>query len=232
MKKEEIVSTTQFYNTIAGEYDKHLASPKDVTVREEIASFFKKTVPAGLILDFGGGTGLDLSWLIEGGYKVFFCEPAENMKNQAIVISNRYAEEVRPHFLEKSDFRLWQQNNLPFEGKVKAVLANFGVLNYIEDLPLLFEKLSFLLDNRGSVVVNLLYASPARLLSRYFKNTVKALLRGEKIKTGSQYKGLVHEATLYSIRDIEKAAEKYFVLEERKKIGKKSDFILLHLVKI
>jgi len=231
MKKKEIVSTTHFYNTIAGEYDKHLANPKDVTVREEVASFFKSIVPAGLILDFGGGTGLDISWLIEGGYKILFCEPAENMKNQAIIISKQYAEDVRPSFLEQSNFRLWQQNNLPVEKKVSAILANFGVLNYIDDLTLLFEKLSLLLDDRGSIVINLLYASPARLLSKYFKNTVKALLRREKIKTGSHYKGLVHEATLYSIRDIEKAAEKYFALKARKKLGKKSDFILLHLVK-
>lgn len=231
MKKPLTVSTTHFYNEIASEYDRQLSGAGDRMVRHQVAEFFKAKVPAGSIMDFGGGTGLDLPWLTECGYHVFFCEPAEKMRRQAEIASSSGAQ-ASVIFLSgsKCDFHSWAPEGPPVNVKLNAILANFGVINYIDELPILFEKFSFCLKDNGSVVINLLHPVKYKLLTRYLKNSVRAFINGEKIKAGSRYGDIAHQTTLYSVSDIKRAAEKYFVLNQYFRLDK-SDFLLLHLVK-
>ena len=233
MKKKQIVPPVQFYNEIALVYDTHLDTIKDKTVRDEVAAYFSSSVLTGKVLDFGGGTGLDLPWLLADGYDVYFCEPAEKMREVAQSRAQIYNQRKQPFFLptDKTNYQAWNSLNLPLAEKLNGILANFGVLNYINNLPLLFENFSFLLEEKGSVIINLLYASPQKLFSKYLKNTLKAILKGERVKSGSSYRDVAHETTLYSLSKIRKASSKYFVLKKYKPLGKNSDFLLIHLVK-
>ena len=231
-RKFQTVSTTHFYNEIAPKYDELMGSLKDTEMRKELASYFKSNVGSGSVLDFGGGTGLDLPWLLDSGYHVFFCEPASAMKARAEELIEKNTFKAMPVFLppEKSDFRLWDESNLPFEGELNTVLANFGVINYVKDLPLLFEKFNFLLTENGSIIASLLYANPRKLFTKYFVRSIIARIKGEKVKTGSEYAGKRHETFLYSIKDIKNASKEYFTLKTFKPL-RNSDFLLLHLVK-
>lgn len=231
MGNTKLVSTTHFYDSIADAYDKFLSNPRDESVRREVSSFFRATVPGNAVMDFGGGTGLDLPWLLENRYKVYFCEPSVNMRRRAEEQARQYEETNMPVFLQQTDFVQWEGNHVPFDEKLSGILANFGVINYVSNLPLLFKTFHCLLHDHGSVVASVLYASPSKLLLKYFGNTIRAFARGEKVKTGSEYGGVRHETTLYSLKDIEYAAKKYFVLSSHKTLGGNSDFLLIHLTK-
>src|SRR3569832_2166660 len=116
MEKENI----QFYDSIAEEY-KALDSqePSNTIVREKVKDRFLDTVQGTAVLDFGGGTGLDLEWLSQRFTKVYFCEPSEKMRAQAIRFN---AEKLKGNpvvFLNnnQSDFQTWTVSN-PFIEKL------------------------------------------------------------------------------------------------------------------
>ena len=48
----------------------------DKIVRAKVANKFCDIVKDGGVLDFGGGTGLDIQWLTNKNFAVFFCEPS------------------------------------------------------------------------------------------------------------------------------------------------------------
>ena len=78
-----------YYNEIADFYD-HIMEKKDSNkiVRGKVAEKFCDIVKEGNVLDFGGGTGLDLDWLTSKGYSVFFCEPSSGMREKAVNHNN------------------------------------------------------------------------------------------------------------------------------------------------
>jgi SAM-dependent methyltransferase len=228
MANTQLVSPNQYYDSIAGDYNRYLSNPRDEMVRTEVAQYFRSAVHGKLIMDFGGGTGLDLPWLIDGGYKVFFCEPSSNMRRLAEERVHAYPDIARPVFLTHTDFREWK-TEAPIADKLNGILANFGVLNYVDDLEPLFAAFHSLLDERGVLIVNVLYASRAKLIRKYFRNVLKAWWRNEKVKTGSQYKGVRHETILHSSMDIENGSKAYFDIKFAKDLGDNSDFRLVHL---
>src|ERR1700760_2851105 len=85
------MQTTAFYDTIAEQYDSHLTA-SDESVRNIVAGAFEETVKGAKVMDFGGGTGLDLHWLTKK-YQVFFVEPSTNMRSVAVA-NNQAAKHV------------------------------------------------------------------------------------------------------------------------------------------
>ena len=54
-----------YYDAIANDYNDMLDKNPDRIVREKVTTKFCSIVKASAVLDFGGGTGLDLDWLAE-----------------------------------------------------------------------------------------------------------------------------------------------------------------------
>ena len=55
-----------YYNEIAADYDAILQKDVNNTaVRLKLAAKFTTLVKSGRVLDFGGGTGQDLGWLLQ-----------------------------------------------------------------------------------------------------------------------------------------------------------------------
>ena len=74
-----MIPTTSYYDIIAKDYNSHMTI-SDNNIRNYTIKSFKDNIPNGNILDFGGGTGLDLPFLVPDKYKVQFLEPSLNMR--------------------------------------------------------------------------------------------------------------------------------------------------------
>lgn len=77
-KKNKVVSAKEFYNEIADQYDDQLSIDKDKLIRSDVETYVKKYFGSGVVLDFGGGTGLDLSWLLQAELR--FTSPSRPTK--------------------------------------------------------------------------------------------------------------------------------------------------------
>jgi SAM-dependent methyltransferase len=150
-----------YYDRVAEEYDSMLGREvSNAEARTRVSKAFMELVPSGSVLDFGGGTGLDLGWMCAQGYRVFFCEPSAGMRKKAEEYNHRSIPGGQVKFLsgDETDFMKWAQQRPPFAGNIDGILANFAVLNNIEDLQKLFACLSLLLRPKGWLLACLLEA--------------------------------------------------------------------------
>jgi SAM-dependent methyltransferase len=222
---------TQYYDQIADDYDELLQKePQNTAVRQKVEKLFKQFVPQGTILDFGGGTGQDLSWMANHGYKVYFCEPSSKMRKIAMT----EFESLTNHqimFLDDSnaDFTVWP-NQSPFPEKVDAILSNFAVLNSIADVEAVFIGLSSVLRPGGHAITLVLDGRRKMLLKKHLKAFVKSIFFSRPIVSKIHYKGFSHLVYLHSYQKLKMAAHPHFI------VNKKSEFIefgfmLLHFIK-
>ena len=133
-KPLNILQSASFYDVVAGNYNNHMTE-MDNKIRERVRNEFKNKVARdSLVLDFGGGTGLDLPWLIDR-YHILFLEPSVNMRSVAKKIPN--ANNKITYIEQQTDFNNWDNTNLPFNEKVNGILMNFAVLNCIKNIGIL-----------------------------------------------------------------------------------------------
>ena len=220
--------TISFYNSIAANYEAMMESdPANKIIRKMVSDEFKASVKEGMILDFGGGTGLDLPWLLENNYKVIFCEPSDGMRR--IAIQNFQNPAIQ--FLEnnKTNVAAWNQS-LPFSEKVDAVLANFAVINCIPDLKPLFKSLPLVMKKGADLFVLILDNSFERMMQRSKR---KALLTAI---FGIPFKFFIHSGSkrqlvcVHTDKKIRKSSSKYFEFQ-KKENWSKYGFNLIHLRK-
>jgi SAM-dependent methyltransferase len=219
-----------YYNEIAENYDTILNEDENnKIIRETVADRFSSLVKAGCVLDFGGGTGRDLAWLIQHRYQIIFCEPSAAMREIAIQrISQEFPDAVIT-FLDdsKSDFRNW--NNIkPFEQKVDAIIANFAVINCIPDIQLLFDKLALAIKPGGTVMVLLLDNSLIKRLRSNLKETVKSLFTGDPISIFIDYNNKRQQVFIHSTMKIRKAVKSKFEIIRFERL-RQFGFCLIHL---
>jgi len=203
-----------FFDAIAGEYnllDNAEASNK--AVREKVRQRFKERVHGNRVLDFGGGTGLDLEWLSKNYLQVCFCEPSEKMREQAIRLN---AEKIKnPSIVftnnEQSDFHKWTANSFPH--RMNGVLANFAVLNNIADMDALFRAFADVMEPGGIIIANILHP---RLFKLYKKHFLKMLV-SRLLQRTFTIKLTLHAAKqriyLHTLSSLRKSAAPYFELE-------------------
>src|ERR1700685_2208155 len=100
-----------YYNEIGPQYDAILDKDEANTIiREKVTTRFTNLVKRdAVVLDFGGGTGRDLVWLLQNHYRVIFCEPSAVMRLIAIERGKSAFPDAGISFLDdnKSDFRNW-----------------------------------------------------------------------------------------------------------------------------
>ncbi|HVT84722.1 MAG TPA: class I SAM-dependent methyltransferase [Chitinophagaceae bacterium] len=207
-----IKENTLYYDGIAPEYDRFLdKDSSNETIRQEVAREFHKKVGSGLVLDFGGGTGKDLQWLTEKGYRVIFCEPSSKMREKAIDLINKNISVNNISILpeEKTDFTQWNVH-APSSEKADAILANFAVLNCIPNLDLLFKNLSIILNPNGHFFALILKSDFKNRWKSNRINAITSLFLGEAVKMSVKFYATKHTVTLHTIRQISKVSKPWF----------------------
>jgi SAM-dependent methyltransferase len=217
--KKPNLNTIEFYDEIAITYDALLDREfRNKIVRKRVEEKFTNTVKPGYILDFGGGTGRDLEWLIDNQYKVLFCEPSEGMRKRAIEqYKDIPAEQVT--FLEKdqTDFTSWNVH-LPYPLKTEGILSDFAVLNCIADIELLFKNLALMIKPGGHLIALMLNHQYKKTWPRKIYESVRNLFSGKPVILNVQYNGYKQIVYIYSLRNIKKASSAYFDMYSRENI--------------
>ena len=225
-------SAIDYYNTISNKYDDLLnTNPLNEKVREEVKRYFLDNVIGKNVLDFGGGTGNDLNWLIENGYVVSFCEPATKMKEIAVTNIKKMNALDKVAFLsnDKSDFYNWKKDNLPFDKMVDAVLSNFAVLNSIKDLNVLSEKLA-LNTNENSHLIVVVLNIDAKYLIRNSINILKSIIKGNGLTVSIKHGEAYLTIYLHRKKKIIKSMDKYFRVIRSFPLSDDS-FLLIHFMR-
>ena len=217
-----------YYDAIAPEYNNMMENDADKIVRGKVGNKFCSIVKDGAVLDFGAGTGLDIQWLTDKGFTVFFCEPSSGMRERAInAHSNLQHNKII--FLDNSvtNFRQWHLQ-LPFSEKVDAVLSNFAVLNCIPDIEFLFQSLTLVVKPGGNMIVLVLTKKLKNKLSLNFRSMFKSFIQHVPVTINMRYKKHEQTVYIYSIKEIIKASAKHFILCSTEVLPA-SDFTLIHL---
>ncbi|HLY70907.1 MAG TPA: methyltransferase domain-containing protein [Puia sp.] len=222
-----MISSKSFYDFIARDYNGQMTKSDD-EVRKRVMNIFSSMVPGGLALDFGGGTGLDLPWLVNK-YVVYFLEPSTAMRS--IAKDSLAQTGNNPKIVEENtDFHEWSAGHLPFTQKMNGILANFAVLNCIQDIACLFEKLQLLCAQNAMVVATVLDTSFLRAVDLYsLKAAVKILLH-IPVRTENNYREMQQDVFLHTRFQYRTAAKKYFNVISYSAI-KSSHFAVLILSK-
>lgn len=225
-----IEQNISYYNAIAGKYDVMVNKNSDKTVRQKVAAKFSDIVKNSSVLDFGGGTGLDLEWLTKNNNKIFFCEPSKamreiaiseckNLLNQNIIFLDDFA----------ADFRQWHKQ-LPVAGKIDAVLANFAVMNCIPGIKSLFKELSLIIKPGGNVIALILRKDSMRIQGTNFKNVLGSAIFRVPQSINIHYQNHRQTVYIYSIKEIIKASKNDFIFCSNETIPG-TDFTLIHLTR-
>jgi len=225
-------SAIDYYNTISNKYDDLLnANPLNKIVRDEVKQYFIENVKGRIVLDFGGGTGGDLPWLIKAGFSVIFCEPAEKMKQIAVENVKKMNSSEKVLFLanEFSEYQSWTKYNLPFEGKANAVLSNFAVLNSIKDLNTLSEKFALITNGNSSLIVIVLNVK-AKYLIRNRINILKSTIKKSSLIVNIKNGETNLTTYLHRQKILIKSMSKYFKVVRSFPLSDEA-FLLFHFVR-
>ncbi len=209
-ESKNILTTTSFYDQVAAQYNSNM-TVRDSHTRNIVREQFLQLIPKGNVLDFGAGTGMDLTWLIENkSYNIFALEPSTRMRDIAKK-SIKQIHEVT--FINtNTDFKLWTTEQLPFAEKMDGILANFAVFNHIKQLEVLLEKLSLISNSGCTVVALVLDASFGSLCKNYsFVFAIKNILTS-KITVLNKYNESLRETYLHRQAAIRRAAFGHFQL--------------------
>jgi ubiquinone/menaquinone biosynthesis C-methylase UbiE len=203
-----------YYNAIAPDYDRILEKDEvNFIVRQKVAAEFSKIVRKGRVLDFGGGTGLDIGWMSQNHYHISFCEPSHAMRKIAMVKAQKNHPSAVVTFFDesKTDFRTWD-DSFPFEFKVHAILANFGVLNCIKDIELVFGKMALALQSEGNFFALILNSSLKNRLRSNTRGTLQSIFSNRTVTSYVDYNGKRQLIYLHSLKEMSCAFNPYFEL--------------------
>jgi len=206
-------------------------NPANKILREQVKEKLSSLLSSGCVLDFGGGTGLDLEWLTRR-YQVLFCEPSVPMREQAIHYNDTILRSDAITFLEgdKTDFTRWDKA-LPFTQPCDAVLSDFGALNYIPDVELLFRNVGKVLKPGGHFVLMILRLGFKKRMKWHRRNAIASLLFGNQFVMYIPFdNGQRQTVFVHSLKKIRKASAPYFTYAGHDLMGN-YDFTLIHLIR-
>lgn len=221
-----------YYDQIANNYDELLSQEtKNRIVRQKVKDKFTRIVRSGWVLDFGGGTGLDLEWLIARKYNIVFCEPSDVMREKAMRHNDNPLQHSNLVFLDKdkTDFSTWNKN-LPFSQHVDGVLSNFGVINCIPDIDSLFKSLALVTKPGGHFIALFLDRSLRKMWKWHRRNAIRSLIFGIPFIMYVHHKEHRQMVFVHTVKEIKKASSPYFNYVSHESLSDEG-FILLHLVR-
>lgn len=224
VKKESINS---FYDSIADQYENQLTD-LDGEARIEIAGIFTNLVRDAVVLDFGGGTGLDLTWELKTQREIIFIEPSLGMRN---IARQKFEQDRQIRFVDKGlNVMEWSDGQLPVAEKVDGVLANFAVLNCIDDISFFFEKIKLVCQENARLVVTIIDPRlPAMVKNYSLLSAFRLSLRG-KLTILNKSNEVYHETFLHSIGAIRRAAKRHFKIQSIHEI-RSANFVAVCLQK-
>jgi SAM-dependent methyltransferase len=223
---KKLESSTAFYDAIAKDYEACM-TPSDQTIRETVANIFKRVVGDGKVLDFGGGTGLDLPWLINNNYQVFFLEPSPKMRLIAEETVTNCFTLGKPRFVEKTNIQEWSPENLPFSEKMDGVIANFAVLNCMESPAAFFKKIALVCNPQCTVLITVLDPRFQMMYKNYSMLSALRLFVYGKLKILNKHKEVYHETHVHSILSLKNASRGFFSLKFCEPIQSSSFTVLI-----
>jgi SAM-dependent methyltransferase len=219
-----------YYDEIAHVYDQIMdADRSNELVRKMVREKMRRVLQSGWVIDFGGGTGLDLEWMSQAGYHIIFCEPSEAMREKAIELNNTTVLNQDIHFLDtaNTDFMQWRRQP-PFHRKADALIANFGVINYIPDLESLFQNLAAALKTGAHVLLVTLKLSLRQRLRWHRRNALKSLFFRIPFVMYITYNTKQQTVFVHSENEIRKAAAPHFEFRESQPV---TGFTFIHLTR-
>jgi ubiquinone/menaquinone biosynthesis C-methylase UbiE len=221
-------SSIAYYDNVASEYNSQMTA-SDEAVRHLVQKIFSEKIEKGPVLDFGGGTGLDLHWLLRSACPLYFLEPSSNMRALAKKVCAGAG--TLPVFVEDQvDFHLWSDQHLPFGEKMQAVLANFAVLNCIPDIECLFEKMAMICSQGCFFLATVLNTKPSKLLKTHSVPVALKSLVSKKLVSKNEFRGVCQKIFLHNFRAYRSASKKHFMFLSYDPIPF-SDFAILTLRK-
>ena len=234
-----------YHDQAADSYEQTMdKNPANKIIRQRVREKLCGLLPSGRVLDFGGGTGLDLGWLTAQSYQVLFCEPSVAMREKAIQYNDTILHSDRITFLDtdKTDFSTWHRE-LPFAQPCDAVLSDFGALNYIPDIGLLFRNMARILKPGGHFVLLILRLNLKKRWRWHRRNTVRSLLFRtpyimyipyEQATTAGDANNVAKAGRqtvfVHTSKEIQEAAAPYFTFGEEEPL-EAYDFTLIHLIR-
>lgn len=231
-KSKTIQQNLSYYDEVARTYNAIIDQDKtNQVVRQKVKETFLSFVKSGTVIDFGGGTGLDLEWLSAAGYKIVFCEPSSSMREKAMEYNNTVLQNPLIIFVDppKTDFEKWHTYP-PFSEPVDAMLSNFGVINYIQDINNLFCSIAAVVRPGGHFIAIMLDFTLNKRLKWHRRNAIRSLLFRVPFKMYIPYKDQRQTVFVHTVKEIKKASAKYFDYFETD-APKIFDFTLIHLVR-
>lgn len=230
--EQAVKSNLAYYNEVASRYNSIMKDDaKNTLIRQFVQKTFISLVPTGTVIDFGGGTGLDLEWLSKAGYTIYFCEPSEAMREQAKDLNEKLINNKDIIFLttDEADFEKWNEE-FPFEQNIDAILSNFGVVNYIPDLQLLFNQVAMNLSPGGHFIFTMLEFDFKKRFAWHRGNAIRSLFFRTSFKMYIPFKNELQHVFVYTPQLIKKMSKFYFNYNETRCPGS-GDFILIDLVR-
>ncbi len=227
-----IEQNISYHDAAAESYDTIMAQdPPNRPIRERVQQKFLSLQAPGRVLDFGGGTGLDLEWLTANNYSVIFCEPSPGMREKAIHYNNTRLHSDRITFLEgeSTDFRKWAEK-LPFAEKADAILSNFGPLNYIPDIVPVFENLARVIKPGGHCLLLILDMSLRKKMKWHRRNAIRSLLLGVPFVMYIPYKEHSQTVFVHTVREIKQASARWFTYGNSEPLAGLG-FVLINLIR-
>ena len=227
---ETVNKNIDFYNEIANNYDAILDNEgSNEHIRNKVKEKFMGLVKTGWVLDFGGGTGRDLDWLIGNNYRVIFCEPSEGMRQKAI---NRHQNDIpdnRLIFLDDNrvDFTTWQSHP-PFSIKTDAIISDFAVINCIGDIELLFKNLSGVIKPGGHFLALMLQHDYKKSRLWKVRQFLRSLISSKPLVLNVNYNNHRQTVYMYTPKFIKKTSSPHFEIHGAENLF---EFTLFHFVR-
>jgi 2-polyprenyl-3-methyl-5-hydroxy-6-metoxy-1,4-benzoquinol methylase len=206
-------SNIHYYDAISNKYNQTVVNTiHHTTIRKQVASNFKSKIHQGTVLDFGGGTGLDLEWLHDAGYRIYFFEPSIGMRSKAL-------EMVTKNNLSNITFI----NNLSdlFPNKVDGVLANFAVMNSIEEISKTFKELSTITNSNALIYLLVINPNSFKFWSsiKYLRKRLAYYLLNKTITFNLTTDTHRHCVYIHQLDDYRNKAKEWFKLKNITKLG-------------
>lgn len=218
-----------FYDSVSKVYNSNMEkNPEVAIIRNKVENIFTQYVKSGIVLDFGSGTGEDLKWLLKYNYRIICCEPSTEMR---AIASAQYDANVQIRILndQETDFNSWNQS-YPFNEKLNGMLANFAVINSIDNIDKLFSVLASKTDTGATFLFLVLHYSFFQKLRLNVRSAFLSCFGRSTFHYCNYYGSNEHYVFAHSKKSILKAANKYFSVARVYNL-KKQNFHLYHMLR-
>lgn len=139
----------EHYEVIADDYDEILLGDEvAVKNRDAFREIVTSTVPRDhLLVDFGGGTGMDAAFYANKGYTVLIFEPSNAMRS---VAQNRISKNISNGeiVVAEEDFEEFI-DLLSRQSRPVSIVSNFGPLNHLPEPDNQIDQLASVVSSGG-----------------------------------------------------------------------------------